>query len=121
MAFDKKLTSRTRKVLAKQTTVTEKTMFGGVAFMLGGHMCCGVAKDNLVVRIHPQEYEQAITEPYARPMDLTGRPLRGFVYVGPAGYRTDEDLERWLGRAVGFASSLPPKPSTERGRGPKGH
>ena len=112
MAFDEILASRIRKALAKQAAVTEKKMFGGVAFMLGGHMCCGVEKANLVVRVHPEEYQQAVAEPHARPMDFTGRPLRGFVYVSPAGYETDEALDTWLGRAVRFASSLPPKPDS---------
>ena len=109
MAYDEILTSRIRKVLAKQTAISEKKMFGGLTFMLGGHMCCGVVKDNLVVRVHPEEYEQAIAEPHARLMDFTGRPLRGLIYVGPAGYQTDEGLERWLHRAVRFASSFPLK------------
>lgn len=112
MAYDENLAGRIRKVLGSVSAVTEKKMFGGVTFMLRGHMCCGVAKDNLVVRVHPEEYEQALAESHARLMDFTGRPLKGFVYVGPAGYQTDEALERWVGRAVHFVSSLPPKPSS---------
>ena len=112
MAFDEVLASRIRKALATQEAVSEKKMFGGLTFMLGGHMCCGVVKDNLVIRVHPEEYEQALAEPHARLMDFTGRPLRGLIYVGPAGYQTDEALERWLCRAVRFASSIPPKPDS---------
>ncbi len=110
MAYDEKLAGRIRKVLGSEPAVTEKKMFGGVAFMLRGHMCCGVMKVDLVVRVHPEEYEQALAEPHARPMDFTGRPLKGFVYVGPAGFQADAALERWVGRAVRFVSSLPPKP-----------
>ena len=72
-------------------------------------MCCGVVKDNLVVRVGPKNYEAALAEPYVRPMDFTGRPLRGFVVVSQNGYRTDVDLETWVKQAIEFVSSLPAK------------
>ncbi len=75
--------------------------------MLGGKMCCGVVNDDLVVRVSPGGYGKAVVEPHARPMDFTGRPLQGFVYVGPGGYRTDEDLRKWLKWATDFTASLP--------------
>ena len=112
MPYDEKLADRIRQVLPKQKAISERKMFGGIAFMLGGNMCCGVAKDLLMARIGPEGYERALREPYVQPMDFTGRPLRGFVYVSPAGYQTDESLESWVGRAVRFASSLPPKTGT---------
>jgi len=77
--------------------------------MVRGNMCCGVVKNDLVVRVNPEDYEKALTEPHARPMDFTGRPLRGFVYIGPDGYRTDKALSKWVKRAVGFTASLPRK------------
>jgi hypothetical protein len=84
-------------------------MFGGIAFMLHGNMCCGVVKDTLMVRVGPEQYAKALAEPHARPMDFTGRPLNGFVYVGPAGYKTEAALRQWLKRATNFVASLPAK------------
>lgn len=109
MTYDVKLAGRIREILARRKGLAEKKMFGGISFMLNGNMCCGVVKDNLLVRIGPENYEKALAEPHVRPMDFTGRPLRGFVFVGPGGYQTDEDLAKWVKRAVDFASSLPAK------------
>jgi TfoX/Sxy family transcriptional regulator of competence genes len=109
MAYDDKLAERIRRALAGQEGLAEKKMFGGLSFMLLGNMCCGVLKDDLVVRVGPARFEEALAEPHARPMDFTGRPIRGMVYVGPAGYRGDDDLAAWLKRGVAFARSLPPK------------
>ena len=109
MAYNENLADRIREVLAHRNGLTERKMFGGLSFMLGGNMCCGIVKDDLVVRVDPDSYERALTRPHARPMDFTGRPLKGMVYVGPEGYRTDQELQYWLGQALSFALSLPPK------------
>ena len=109
MPYDEKLAERIRRGLAEYANVTEKKMFGGLSFMLGGHMCCGVLQDDLVLRVGPDGYEGALAEPHARPMDFTGRPMKGMVYVGPDGYKTDEALSKWVIRAASFASSLPSK------------
>jgi hypothetical protein len=109
MVYDEKLTNRIRKILSERKEFVEKKMFGGISFILEGNMCCGVEKNNLVIRVGPMNYEKALEEPHARPMDFTGRPLRGFVYISPEGYKKDEDLEKWVMRAVEFASSLPAK------------
>ena len=79
--------------------------------MLGGNMCCGIIRDDLVVRVGPDRREKALANPHVRPMDFTGRPLKGMVYVGPEGYRTEEELNYWLDQALSFALSLPPKTS----------
>jgi hypothetical protein len=84
-------------------------MFGGIAFMLNGNMCCGVVKDDLMVRLAPDRSEEALQLPHARPMDFTGRPMKGFVFVEPAGVATDEALREWVKRGVEFASTLPAK------------
>lgn len=109
MAYDEKLADRIRKVLSAHSGLSEKRMFGGIAFMLRGNMCCGVVKDDLMVRVGPGQYEKLLAEPHARPMDFTGRPMTGFVYVGPGGYRSDQALAKWVERGVDFVASLPPK------------
>jgi TfoX/Sxy family transcriptional regulator of competence genes len=109
MAYDEKLAERVREILARHEGLSERKMFGGIAFMLRGNMCCGVLKDDLMVRVGAERYEEALAEPHARPMDFTGRPLRTTVYVGPEGYRSDDALAAWVKRGVDFAASLPPK------------
>lgn len=111
MAYNETLAARVRMTLAGRMQVTEKKMFGGLTFMLRGNMCCGVVKDDLVVRVGPVNQDEALAEPNARPMDFTGRPLRGMVYIGPEGYRNDEELRHWVDQALSFALSLPPKTS----------
>jgi hypothetical protein len=85
-------------------------MFGGLAFMLGGHMFCGVVKDTLMARLGTDVAEQALDEPYVRPMDFTGRPMKGMVFVEPGGLAGDS-LARWVNAASEYARSLPPKPT----------
>ena len=109
MAYDEQLAERVRRFLDRHDGVAEKKMFGGLSFILRGNMCCGVVRDDLVIRVGREEYGALLAEPHARPMDFTGRPLKGFVYVGPDGHRSDEALEKWLERGVDFALSLPPK------------
>jgi hypothetical protein len=82
-------------------------MFGGLAFMVNGHMCCGVVGGDLVVRTGPDGYKEAVSLPHARPMDFTGRTMLGFVYVGPPGYRSSRGLKTWIQRGLKFVSSLP--------------
>ena len=109
MAYDEKLAERVRAALARREGLSERRMFGGLAFMLNGNMCCGLTADALMVRVGPDRFQQALDQPHARPMDFTGRPMKGMVYVDPAGYATDEALAAWVGRGVEFAASLPPK------------
>jgi TfoX N-terminal domain len=84
-------------------------MFGGLAFMVNGHMCCGIVDKNFVVRTGPKQYETALSKPHAWPMDFTGRAMRGFVYVGPQGYGSTRDLKAWIQRGLDFVRTLPPK------------
>jgi hypothetical protein len=108
MAYDEKLAARIRALLSERDDVAERPMFGGLTFMLGGHMCCGVNRDELIVRLDPAEENAALGRAHARPMDLTGRPMRGFVAVRPAGLKGPA-LKRWVGQAVAHAEALPPK------------
>ena len=121
MAYSENLADRIREALAHRPELTERQMFGGLSFMVGGNMCCGIVKDDLVVRVDPERYEKALARPHARPMDFTGRPLKGMVYVGPEGCGTDEELKHWLDQALSFALSLPPKTSraTRKTRRPR--
>ncbi len=109
MAYDETLAQRIRELMADKHSVVEKRMFGGIAFMLRGNMCCGIVSDDLMVRVGPERHEEALAQPHARPMDFTGRPMKGMVYVGLEGLRSDADLNAWLRRGVEFAESLPPK------------
>ena len=107
--YDEKLAERVRKTLAGRKGIMEKKMFGGVAFMLGGRMCCGVHKNELILRLDPERAEKALKSPGVRVFDITGRPSKGFVLVGPVGYRTDAALTKWVKQAADFAASLPAK------------
>lgn len=109
MAYDEELAQRVRKLLGPLENITERKMFGGLAFMLNGNMCCCVDKASLVVRTGPQGYEAALERPGARVFDLTGRPMRGFVYVDSEGLAEEKALSDWVNAAVVFAASLPPK------------
>jgi TfoX/Sxy family transcriptional regulator of competence genes len=85
MAYDVDLAARIRAVLPTGEPITERQMFGGLAFMLGGHMFCGVVKNSLMVRLGPESADRALERPHVRPMDFTGRPMTGMVFVEPAG------------------------------------
>ena len=105
MAYNEELAERVRAVLLARGTLEERRMFGGLTFLVSGAMCCGVIKDDLVVRVGPDSYDEALARPHARPMDFTGRPLRGLVYVGPEGYRSERDLAAWVLGGVEYALS----------------
>ena len=109
MAYDKGLAERIRVALADRTDVNERKMFGGLTFMLRGNMCCGVEKTNLMARVGPDAYDEALAQPGARLMDFTGRPMKGMVFVGSAGYEDDDGLRGWVERGVEYALSLPAK------------
>jgi TfoX/Sxy family transcriptional regulator of competence genes len=110
MAFDEELASRIRDVLAPRAELTERKMFGGIAFMIGGNMAVGVIEDDLMVRLDPADAEQALSEPHTRPMDFTGRPMKGMVFVDSAGTAGEEELASWVDAGADFAASLPAKP-----------
>ena len=101
-----------RTALGDRPGVSERKMFGGVAFLLDGTMFCGVAGIDLMVRVGPARYEEALTRPHTRLMDFTGRPLTGYVYVAPAGTR-GAALGRWAHEAADFAATLPRRPAKE--------
>ena len=109
MAYDEAVAERVRSALGKNPDIVEKRMFGGVAFLVRGNMCCGVIGDRLMLRIGPKGYEAALARPHAKTMDFTGRPMKGLVYVEPAGFASPLDLKTWIDSALEFALSLPAK------------
>lgn len=114
MAFDIALASRVRAALLARKDVSERKMFGGLCFMVGGHMCCGVDGGRLMLRVGPERYDKVLERAHARPMDFTGRPLKGFVFVAPAGVKTKRQLESWLALALENIDSLPPRAAKRR-------
>ena len=121
MSYDETLAARIRALFGEHTDFVEKKMFGGLCFMVGGAMCCGLTKTDFMVRVAPDQYDDALAQPHARPMDFTGRPLAGMVYVAPEGLRTRPALAKWVGRGMSFVSSLPPKAARKRRTGSDGN
>ncbi|UCH73899.1 MAG: TfoX/Sxy family protein [Rhodospirillales bacterium] len=109
MAYDESLAARIRAALASRSAIEERRMFGGLAFLVRGNMCCGVAGDSLVLRLGNDGAAKALGEPHVRPMDFSGKPMKSMVYVGPDGIAAAADLARWLERAVAFVQTLPAK------------
>jgi TfoX/Sxy family transcriptional regulator of competence genes len=112
MAFDEILAQRLRVAIEAESvadTLTEKRMFGGLGFMINGNMAVGIVGYNLMVRVGPEAHDECVALPHAGPMDFTGRPMNGFVYVFPEGLATNRELKAWVKRGVTFARSLPKK------------
>ena len=87
----------------------EKKMFGGVGFLIHGNLACGVHKDGMIVRVDPEKHSALLKKPHARPFDLTGRPMKGWLVVDPDGYKTEKQLTIWVKEGVEFALTLPAK------------
>jgi TfoX/Sxy family transcriptional regulator of competence genes len=109
MAYDQELAARVRAALIPLDGYDEKQMFGGLCFLLHGHMACGLVRDLLIVRVGPAAYAAALAQPHAALFDLTGRPMTGWVQVSPAGVRSEAELSAWLRQGIDFARSLSPK------------
>ncbi len=98
MAYDEKLAERIRHAFKGRRDIAERKMFGGLAFLLQGRMCCGIVGDDLTGRVSADEFDAVMRGRHVRPMDFTGKPLRGFAYVSPPGFRTATALRTWLSR-----------------------
>jgi len=107
MAYDEGLATRVRRLLATRRDVVEKAMFGGLAFLVRGHMTVGLVKDDLIVRVAPGDVEALLDDPHPRPMDFTGRPMRGWLFIEPAGVETASGLRMWVGRALAHTDTKP--------------
>ncbi len=109
MAYDEKLAERMRVRLKGTRNLAEKKMFGGVGFLINGNMACGVLKQEAILRLSDDDFDAALKKNHVRVFDMTGRPMKGWVLVAPAGLSTDRALHAWMDKAVTFARSLPPK------------
>lgn len=109
MAYDEELAERIRKLIRRRKGVTERKMFGGIAFMLNGNMCCGVVDRDLVLRLGKEKTAKALNEPHTRPMNFTGKTIKSMIYVMASGIEFDDDLKDWLNRAIAFARTLQQK------------
>jgi TfoX/Sxy family transcriptional regulator of competence genes len=110
VAFDADLADRIRHQLSRRRNFTEKKMFGGICFLLNGNMCCGVLRNELIIRVRPGEREAILQERYTRVFDFSGRPSKNMVYVGTKALEKDAELKRWLQITLEYVRSLPPKP-----------
>ena len=107
MAFDPALAERVRDVLAGRPGITERKMFGGLAFLVDGKMFIGIRNSSLMARVGPERHQDALAMPDVRRMDFTGRPMKGYVYVDAPATATDQDLKAWVLWCADFASRLP--------------
>jgi TfoX/Sxy family transcriptional regulator of competence genes len=109
MAFDSNLAERIRKQLAQQKGLTEKKMFGGIGFLLNGNMCCGVLGAEVIIRLDPEQTDKALTNKHTRIFDFSGRPMKGWIFVGTQAVETESDLKHWLQIGLKYVKSLPTK------------
>jgi TfoX/Sxy family transcriptional regulator of competence genes len=109
MAYDKGLADRVRTALKPYRGLSERNMFGGIAFMINGHMCCGVTQSDLMLRLAPDDVAAALKKPHARPMDFTGKPMKSMLFVSAKGTDSDAALSQWIEAAYAFVRTLPPK------------
>src|SRR5262244_2446974 len=114
MAYDEQLANRIRQMFGTRRDITERRMFGGLAFLCLGRMCCGIVGGNLMVRIPDDEFDAVMRGRHVRPMDFTGKPLRGFVYVSPPGFRTAAALQAWVSCGTRVAEEKATGRSTRR-------
>jgi TfoX/Sxy family transcriptional regulator of competence genes len=110
MAYDERLADRLREIVAGEPGVTEKKMFGGLAFLVSGHLAVSASSQGgLLLRVDPERTEELLADPHAEPFVMRGREMGGWLRVDPAGLGSDADLERWADLGLAYARSLPPK------------
>lgn len=109
MAYDEKLANRVREIIAQsQKNIEEKKMFGGLCFMVNDKMCVGVEQERLMLRIDPEKYNEAIEKEGCTPMDFTGKPMKGFVFINKDVLRTTKQLQYWVGLALDYNKKAKP-------------
>lgn len=109
MAYDEAVAERVRRAIEGRDGLSERKMFGGLCLMLHGNMFAGIIKDELMLRVGPENSDELLARPGVRPMDFTGKPMKGYVYVEPSAFATSEGLRGWIGHALSFVETLPPK------------
>jgi TfoX/Sxy family transcriptional regulator of competence genes len=109
MPYKTEIDERIEKVVSGWKNTDRKKMFGGICRLMHGNMFCGVYKDYLILRLGEQRAEKALETPFARPFDITGKPMKGWVMVEERGFESDSDLKDWLEKARDFVKTLPPK------------
>ena len=110
MAYDEELADRIRELVADEPGLTEKKMFGGLAFLVGGHMAVSASgQGGLLVRVDPDETQRLVRREHVRRFEMRGRSMDGWLRVDDAGLRTKQQLAGWVTRGVAYARSLPPK------------
>lgn len=114
MAFDEQLANRVRACMGVRADVAEKKMFGGLAFMHRSKMFCGIVGEELMVRVSLEEYDACLAQPHVRPMDFTGRPMNGYVFIAREGVRTAKALQGWIQRGLDFVETLDENPKPVR-------
>jgi TfoX/Sxy family transcriptional regulator of competence genes len=107
MVYDQVLATRVRSLLADRGDVEEKKMFGGITFMVAGQMCCGVLKDDLIVKVDADQSPTLLKQPHVRPFDFSGKPMMGMLYISPPAVREDAALQSWIQRGVEYVVSHP--------------
>ena len=116
MAYDPGLAQRVREALGERPEVTERAMFGGLAFLIDGKMFVGIQDSTLMARVGPERHKDALAVAHVREMDFTGRPMRGYVYVDLPGLREDHALKAWVHWCASYVAGLPAKKPKARGR-----
>jgi TfoX/Sxy family transcriptional regulator of competence genes len=109
MVYNETLADRIRAIVGDGPGLTERKMFGGIAFMLNGNMFCGITRDDLIVRVGSDLFEEALRRPGARPAEMGGRPMKGMTFVAPEGYASDDELRGWVEQTLEYSRSLPAK------------
>jgi hypothetical protein len=110
VAYNEDLANRIRELIGAEPGLVEQKMFGGIAFLIGGHMSVSVSRSGgLMLRVDPDDNDALLKKPHAAPFEMRGRPIDGWLRVAPEGLKTKAQLERWVARGVAYAHSLPPK------------
>jgi hypothetical protein len=110
MAYDERLAERIWELVAEEDGLTDKKMFGGLAFLINGHMSVSASREGgLLLRVDPEQTDALLEEPHTRPFVMRERPMDGWLRVDADGVERDEDLRRWVACGVGYARTLPPK------------